>query len=273
VLIDSHAHVDGPEFDGDRDEVLARARAAGVERIVVIGAVGDPSSAERSVALAETDDRVWATVATHPHDVEKMTADWWAVHERLAPGRHWRDRARLLLRSLAPAGAAGGVRAVHRPRPPRGEARRLPYPRRARGCPGDPRRAPRGRARRRHSLLHGHARRCGRLRRGRLIRLVLLHRRVQDRPAAPRQRPPGPTRPPPDRDGLPLPGSDPETRQAERTRLPDPHRRGRGRRSWHEFRGVSRADDRQHGPDFSAAAGPFAGLTARSVAGIHAALL
>ncbi len=85
MLIDSHAHVDGPEFDGDRDEVLARARAAGVERIVVIGAVGDPSSAERSVALAERDDRVWATVATHPHDVEKMTADWWAVHERLAP--------------------------------------------------------------------------------------------------------------------------------------------------------------------------------------------
>ena len=44
-LLDSHAHVDGPEFDADRPEVLARARAAGVKRIVVIGAVGDPSSA------------------------------------------------------------------------------------------------------------------------------------------------------------------------------------------------------------------------------------
>ncbi len=84
-LFDSHAHVDGPEFDGDRAEVLERARAAGVQRMVVIGAVGDTSSAERSVALAESDPNIWATVATHPHDVEKMTPAWWAVHERLAP--------------------------------------------------------------------------------------------------------------------------------------------------------------------------------------------
>ena len=84
ALFDSHAHVDGPEFDADRDEVLARARAAGVARMVVIGATGDPSTAERAVALAEQHANIWATVATHPHDVAKMTADWWAVHERLA---------------------------------------------------------------------------------------------------------------------------------------------------------------------------------------------
>ena len=84
ILTDSHAHVDGAEFDADRADVLARARAAGVERIVVIGAVGDPSSAERAVALAELDPAIWATVATHPHDVGKMTPDWWAVHERFA---------------------------------------------------------------------------------------------------------------------------------------------------------------------------------------------
>jgi len=84
VLFDSHAHVDGPEFDADRDAVLARARAAGVQRIVVIGAVGDPTSAERAVALAERDPEIWATVATHPHDVAQMTPEWWAVHERLA---------------------------------------------------------------------------------------------------------------------------------------------------------------------------------------------
>ena len=85
MLFDSHAHVDGPEFDADRGDVLARARAAGVRRMVVIGAVGDPTSAERAVALAENDPDIWATVATHPHDVEKMTDEWWAVHERLAP--------------------------------------------------------------------------------------------------------------------------------------------------------------------------------------------
>ncbi|MCA9675940.1 MAG: TatD family hydrolase [Myxococcales bacterium] len=80
----SHAHVDGPEFDADRDAVLARARAAGVRRMIVIGAVGEPTSAERAVALAERDPDIWATVATHPHDVEKMTPAWWDVHERLA---------------------------------------------------------------------------------------------------------------------------------------------------------------------------------------------
>jgi TatD DNase family protein len=84
-LFDSHAHVDGPEFDADRDEVLARARTAGVRRMVVIGAVGDTASAERAVALAERDPDIWATVATHPHDVGQMTPEWWAVHERLAP--------------------------------------------------------------------------------------------------------------------------------------------------------------------------------------------
>lgn len=83
-LFDSHAHVDGPEFDEDRAAVLQRARDAGVQQMVVIGAVGDPSSAERAVALAEADPDVWATVATHPHDVGQLTPAWWAVHERLA---------------------------------------------------------------------------------------------------------------------------------------------------------------------------------------------
>ena len=84
TFTDSHAHVDGPEFDADRPAVLARARAAGVKRIIVIGAVGDPTSAERAVALAEADPDVWATVATHPHDADKLTDAWWAVHDRLA---------------------------------------------------------------------------------------------------------------------------------------------------------------------------------------------
>jgi len=81
---DSHAHVDGPEFDQDRSEVLQRARAAGVSHMIVIGAVGDPSSATRAVAMADADPNIWATVATHPHDVEKMTPAWWASHEQLA---------------------------------------------------------------------------------------------------------------------------------------------------------------------------------------------
>ncbi len=82
--IDSHAHVDGPEFEADREAVLARARGAGVARLIVIGAVGEPTSAERAVAMACAHPDVYATIGTHPHDVGHMTADWWAVHERLA---------------------------------------------------------------------------------------------------------------------------------------------------------------------------------------------
>ncbi len=81
---DSHAHVDGPEFDADRGEVLARARAAGVRRIIVIGAVGDIASAQRAVDLAVADPDVFAVIGTHPHDAEQLTDAWWATHERLA---------------------------------------------------------------------------------------------------------------------------------------------------------------------------------------------
>lgn len=81
---DSHAHVDGPDFDGDREAVMARARAAGVTHMLAIGAVGDPAAAARAVALAEREATVWATVATHPHDVAQMTSQWWTDLETLA---------------------------------------------------------------------------------------------------------------------------------------------------------------------------------------------
>jgi TatD DNase family protein len=64
--------------------VLARARAAGVRRIVVIGAVGDMARARSAVALAERDPDVFATVATHPHDADQMTEAWWDEHGQLA---------------------------------------------------------------------------------------------------------------------------------------------------------------------------------------------
>ena len=54
MFIDSHAHIDGPEFDADRDEIIERAHAAGVEVILNVG-TGDPHSGayERAVALLE----------------------------------------------------------------------------------------------------------------------------------------------------------------------------------------------------------------------------
>lgn len=69
VFIDSHAHIDGPEYDSDREDVIARARDAGVVAILDVG-TGDPHSGafERAVELAERYENVYAAVGTHPHD-------------------------------------------------------------------------------------------------------------------------------------------------------------------------------------------------------------
>lgn len=69
MFIDSHAHIDGPEFDADRDEVIARAKAAGVSAILNVG-TGDPNSGafERAVELGKAHESVYTAIGTHPHD-------------------------------------------------------------------------------------------------------------------------------------------------------------------------------------------------------------
>ena len=69
MFVDSHAHIDGEEFDADRGEVVARARAAGVVAILNVG-TGDPHSGslERAVRVAEEYENVFAAAGVHPHD-------------------------------------------------------------------------------------------------------------------------------------------------------------------------------------------------------------
>lgn len=70
-LFDTHAHVLDERFDPDREEVLARARAAGVERMVVVGdAADDPDAAFR---FAGARDGVYAAAGLHPHDASQWT--------------------------------------------------------------------------------------------------------------------------------------------------------------------------------------------------------
>ena len=71
MFIDSHCHIDGPEFDPDREEVIARARDAGVTTMLNVG-TGDPHSGsfERAVALSEKHDDVYAAIGVHPHDAK-----------------------------------------------------------------------------------------------------------------------------------------------------------------------------------------------------------
>ena len=69
-LVDSHCHLDSPEFDADRDAVIERALAAGVEHMMAIG-TGNPRDLEVALRLAEKYPAFYATVGVHPHDAAK----------------------------------------------------------------------------------------------------------------------------------------------------------------------------------------------------------
>ncbi len=69
MFVDSHAHIDGPEFDADREEMIERARAAGVATILNVG-TGDPHTGvfERAVDVGKKYKSVYTAIGTHPHD-------------------------------------------------------------------------------------------------------------------------------------------------------------------------------------------------------------
>jgi TatD DNase family protein len=81
-LFDTHAHLHFPDFAGDLDAVLARARAAGVSGIVTIGTDVESSRAAIGVAARERD--VWAAVGIHPHDAAAADEAALTEIERLA---------------------------------------------------------------------------------------------------------------------------------------------------------------------------------------------
>jgi TatD DNase family protein len=71
MLVDSHCHLQDPQFDDDRDETIQRARDAGISAIVVIGY--DLQSSRRAVDLADSHEDIYATVGIHPHDAKDMS--------------------------------------------------------------------------------------------------------------------------------------------------------------------------------------------------------
>jgi TatD DNase family protein len=72
MLIDSHAHIQGKEYAGEIEAVIARAYAAGVETIIAVGGAGDMSSNTAAVDLAARFDNIFATVGMHPHDAKDV---------------------------------------------------------------------------------------------------------------------------------------------------------------------------------------------------------
>lgn len=74
-LVDTHAHLDQAEFDADREAVLDRARAAGIERIVCVGI--SATSSDAVVRLAGKHPDVSAAVGIQPnYAVEVQPGDW-----------------------------------------------------------------------------------------------------------------------------------------------------------------------------------------------------
>ena len=98
-LFDTHAHLDQAEFNDDRAEVVARARAAGVENIITVGISADTSAA--AIEIAAKFPGIYAAVGLQPNYLaEALPGDWDRVVAMLdQPGvvaigetgldRHW----------------------------------------------------------------------------------------------------------------------------------------------------------------------------------------
>ena len=74
MLIDTHAHLDYPDFSEDLDDVIGRAKEAGVARVITIGTGID--SSRRALALAEKYSEVFAVVGLHPTNVQDEVEDF-----------------------------------------------------------------------------------------------------------------------------------------------------------------------------------------------------
>ncbi len=72
-LIDSHAHIDFPQFDEDRDAMLARAQAAGISTLLAIGTGPGPEKLDAALPYAEAHHWIYATIGIHPHQAKEVT--------------------------------------------------------------------------------------------------------------------------------------------------------------------------------------------------------
>jgi TatD DNase family protein len=82
MLIETHAHLDYPDFTNDLDDVLRRATEAGVTRIITIGT--SIESSRRAIALAEKYPAVYAAIGVHPTSIENAEEDVFTPLRELA---------------------------------------------------------------------------------------------------------------------------------------------------------------------------------------------
>ena len=82
MFIDTHCHLDDPQFNSDRDEVVKRARQAGVEYVINIGS--NLKNSKNAVAIAQNYVNIYATVGLHPHDAKDLDDKTFTEFEKLA---------------------------------------------------------------------------------------------------------------------------------------------------------------------------------------------
>jgi TatD DNase family protein len=83
-LVDSHAHVDLSNFDGDRDAMLARAQAAGIGTLLAIGNGPEVERLGAALPYAEQHDWIYASIGIHPHEARHATDAHYEELDRLA---------------------------------------------------------------------------------------------------------------------------------------------------------------------------------------------
>jgi len=84
MYVDSHAHIEGRQFAGDRPEMLARARQAGLVGLLAIGNGDGPANVECAIPYAEQHDWIWASIGLHPHEARLATPEAYDKMVRLA---------------------------------------------------------------------------------------------------------------------------------------------------------------------------------------------
>lgn len=72
VLVDSHCHLDGPEYDLDRDAVIARAAESGVKHLLLVGTGASYREIKAALPIAETVDGAYCAAGIHPHEAAKF---------------------------------------------------------------------------------------------------------------------------------------------------------------------------------------------------------
>jgi len=87
MFVDSHAHLEGKQYESDREQVIARAREAGVRTILAIGNGETPEELGCAVRLAEKYNGIYATTGIHPHEPDKATDAMFDEMQRLAKNK------------------------------------------------------------------------------------------------------------------------------------------------------------------------------------------